>query len=336
MIFGCAGTAIAAEERTFFHEANPLGFILFERNCAAPDQVVALVGELRASVGRDDAPVLIDQEGGRVARLKPPSWRPLPAAARLADAYQCDAARGIAAAHLTARLIAAELHPLGITLDCAPVLDIPLSANHPVIGDRALGTAPAPVAALGRAFCDGLLAGGVLPVIKHIPGHGRATVDSHHGLPTVATGVAELERTDFAPFRALSDMPVAMTAHVLYTALDPTHAGTVSVNVIRAAVRGAIGFHGLLVSDDLSMAALPEGLGERTAAALAAGCDVVLHCNADSEEMRAVAAAAHLLSDRALARLGRAHAMRAAPSAFDAAGAGAELDRLLAVGSAVE
>ena len=335
MIFGCAGTALAAEERIFFHQANPLGFILFERNCAAPDQVCALVGELRAAVGRADAPVLIDQEGGRVVRLKPPHWRPPPAAARLAHVYQCDAARGIAAARLSARLIAAELQPLGITVDCAPVLDIPVSGSHSVIGDRALGTAPAAVAALGRAFCDGLLAGGVLPVIKHAPGHGRATVDPHHGLPTVATGVAELERTDFVPFRALADMPVAMIAHVLYTALDPRHAGTVSADVIRAAVRGAIGFDGLLVSDDLSMAALPGGLGERTAAALAAGCDVVLHCNADAEEMRAVAAAAQPLSARALERLGRAQAMRAAPPAFDAAATVAQLYGLLAVESAI-
>ena len=336
MVFGCAGTALGAEERTFFHQANPLGFILFERNCATPDQVRALVGEFRASVGRDDAPVLIDQEGGRVVRLKPPHWRPLPAGARLAHAYQRDAARGIAAAHLSARLIAAELHPLGITLDCAPVLDIPLSGSHSVIGDRALGTAPAAVAALGRAFCDGLLAGGVLPVIKHVPGHGRATVDSHHGLPTVATGVAELERTDFAPFRALSDMPVAMTAHVLYTALDSRDAGTVSANVIEAAIRGAIGFDGLLVSDDLAMAALSGGPGERTAAALAAGCDVVLHGSADAEEMRAVAAAARPLGDRALVRLGRAQAKRAAPSAFDAAAAVAQLDGLLAMQGAVQ
>jgi len=333
VVFGCAGPRLGDDERRFFRDADPLGFILFERNCAAPDQVCALVGELRAAVGRDDAPVLIDQEGGRVVRLKPPHWRPLPAAARLAHVYQCDAARGVAAARLNARLIAAELHSLGITVDCAPVLDIPVFGSHPVIGDRALGTAPAAVAELGRAFCDGLLAGCVLPVIKHIPGHGRATVDSHHGLPTVAIGVAELERTDFAPFRALADMPVAMIAHVLYTALDPRHVGTVSADVICAAVRGAIGFDGLLVSDDLSMAALPGGLGERTAAALVAGCDVVLHCNADPEEMRVVAAAARPLTARALERLDRAQAMRAAPPAFDAAAGVAELERLLAVES---
>src|SRR5260221_8666174 len=282
MILGCAGAALAPEERDFFRAVDPLGFILFQRNCLDPAQVRGLVDALRASVGRADAPVLIDQEGGRVARLRPPHWRTYPSAARIAalgDAA-ADTARDVAG------LIADDLSRLGITVDCLRVLALPMPGADAIIGDRAYGTAPERVAALGRAVCEGLLAGGILPVVKHIPGHGRATVDSHLACPVVAAARDELTAHDFAPFRALNDMNWAMTAHIVYTAIDAVRPATLSPVVIAEVIRGAIGFDGVLVSDDLSMQALGGGLGERASGALAAGCDVVLHCNGRLDEMR--------------------------------------------------
>jgi beta-N-acetylhexosaminidase len=310
VIFGCAGSGLSAGERAFFRDADPLGFILFQRNCVAPDQVRELVAALRAAVGRADAPILIDQEGGRVQRLKPPHWPAYPAPARLA-------AVGEEAVRLGARLIADDLGRLGITVDCLPVLDIPVASADPVIGDRAYGDRPATVAALGRAACEGLLAGGVLPVIKHIPGHGRATVDSHLGLPRVETPRASLESSDFAPFRALADMPLAMTAHIVYTAIDAERPATLSRRVIGEVIRSSIGFDGMLLTDDLSMRALGGSLAERAAGALDAGCDVVLHCNGAMAEMTEIAGAVRPLSEAARTRLDRATKRRGTPQPID-------------------
>ena len=290
VIFGCAGLELSADERAFFRDADPLGFILFARNVETPEQVRALVADLRDAVGRESAFVLIDQEGGRVARLRPPHWRAAPPAGRIGALYGRDEAAGLEAAHLNARLLADELHDLGIDVDCAPVLDLLLPGAHDIIGDRAFGADPDAVAALGRAACEGFMSGGVMPVIKHVPGHGRALQDSHKALPIVATGLDELDRTDFAPFRALSDMPAAMTAHVVYSAIDPDAAATVSPTAIDDIIRKRIGFGGLLISDDLSMEALQGSLGSRAAAARRAGCDIVLHCNGVMGEMQQVVA----------------------------------------------
>jgi len=307
-IFGCAGTELSSAERDFFRAADPLGFILFQRNCETPEQVRELVASLRSCVGRADAPVLIDQEGGRVQRLNPPHWPAYPAPARIA-ALGADAPE---AAFLVARLIAEDLFDLGITVDCLPVLDIPVAGADPVIGDRAYGSDPAIVAELGNAVCKGLLEGGVLPVIKHIPGHGRGLVDSHLALPVVDTDRAELEATDFAPFRALGSMPWAMTAHIVYTALDAQNPATLSAKVIEGVIRGWIEFEGVLISDDLSMQALGGSFAERTARALAAGCDLVLHCNGKMEEMQEVASRLKPLSPAAVRRVEAGEAKRRA------------------------
>ncbi|HEX4185649.1 MAG TPA: beta-N-acetylhexosaminidase [Stellaceae bacterium] len=307
VILGCAGEQLSGDERRFFGAADPVGFILFRRNCRSPDQVRELVAALRGAIGRSDAPILIDQEGGRVARLRPPSWRLYPSAARLGSLPDPHAE---VAVRLGARLIADDLRDLGITVDCLPVLDLPSPGSDPVIGDRAYGTEPDRVTKLARGVCDGLLEGGVLPVIKHIPGHGRALVDSHHACPVVETKADELSHADFAPFRALAGMPWAMSAHIVYTAIDPTAPATLSHRVISEVIRSVIGFDGVLVSDDLSMHALGGDIAERAGRALAAGCDLVLHCNADRSEMEAIVAAAGPLSTRAAARLARAEAMR--------------------------
>jgi beta-N-acetylhexosaminidase len=329
IVLGCPGERLTASERDFFAAADPVGFILFRRNCSSPDQVRDLVGSLRASVGRDDAPVLIDQEGGRVARLRPPHWRRYPSAARLASLPDPSAET---AARLGARLIADDLARLGITVDCLPVLDIPAAGADPVIGDRAYGSDPERVARLAGAACAGLLDGGVLPVLKHVPGHGRARVDSHHACPLVETNYEELANTDFAPFRALATMPWAMTAHIVYSAIDPTAPATLSSRVVSEVIRGEIRFDGVLVSDDLSMRALGGGLGERTRQALAVGCDLALHCNGDPGEMEEVVAAVRPISPLTAARLRRGEAMRrgSAANGFDRAEVEARFDALLA------
>ncbi len=309
-IFGLSGPQLEDRERAFFRAADPLGFILFARNCVDEAQVRELILALKDCLGRDDVPILIDQEGGRVQRLRPPRWRAAPAGARFAALATHAEDDAIEAAWLNARLLADELAALGITVDCAPVLDIPVPGGHDVIGDRAYGTTAEQVALLGRAVCAGLLAGGVLPVIKHIPGHGRASVDSHASLPVVDAARELLEHTDFAPFRALSDMPWAMTAHVVYAAIDAGAPATTSPRVIAEVVRGWIGFDGVLVSDDLCMRALAGTPGERAALALAAGVDVLLHCNGDLAEMEAIAAVCPRLGERrvAAARPGRGDA----------------------------
>ena len=311
-IFGCEGPTLSDAEKRFFEDANPLGFILFARNIESPDQVRALVRDLRATVGDDAAPVLIDQEGGRVQRLKPPHWPDRPPASRFAAAYRENPERASADLAANARAIARDLAGLGITVDCWPVLDLPQPGADPIIGDRALGTETAAVAALGGVIIDALHAGGVTPVIKHIPGHGRATVDSHKALPVVATDLATLRNTDFAPFRVLNAAPWAMTAHVVYMAVDPDTCATFSPKVVDRVIRGDIGFDGLLISDDLSMHALTGAFAERTRRALAAGCDVVLHCNGVMAEMAPVAEAAHIMTDKALARAARAETQRRA------------------------
>jgi beta-N-acetylhexosaminidase len=332
-ILGCAGPTLSDAERTFFRDADPLGFILFQRNCQAPDQVRTLVDDLRDAVGRADARVLIDQEGGRVARLKAPAWRAVPAAGRFGELARRGRAEAVEAVRLNAELLGRELADLGITVDCAPVLDLRLPGqNDAVVGDRAFGDDPELVAELGRAACEGFLAGGILPVIKHMPGHGRATVDSHHALPRVDASLEELRRTDFRPFRLLRDMPVGISAHVVYTAIDPDQPATTSHMVIERIIRGEIGFAGLLVSDDLSMQALSGSLADRTRRALAAGCDIALHCNGRLAEMEEVVAAATPLSAAARERIGRAQALLARPQTFDLAGARARLDALLAIG----
>ena len=329
-ILGCAGPRLDDDERRFLARADPAGFILFRRNCESPEQVRALVAALREAVGRADAPVLIDQEGGRVVRLGPPHWRAPPAPAAFGALFAADRAAGARAAWLSARLMAADLFALGITVNCAPLLDLRVAGASKAIGDRALAEDPASVAGLGQAIACGLRAGGVLPAIKHLPGHGRAAADSHATLPRVEASLADLRAGDFAPFRALRDMPVGITAHVCYTALDPHRPGTLSPAVIAEAVRGAIGFDGLLVSDDLSMGALTGPPGARAAAALAAGCDLALHCNGNRAEMEEVVAAAPRLGPRARVRFDRALAARPSPAPFDAADARRELRALLA------
>jgi beta-N-acetylhexosaminidase len=326
VIFGCEGPTLSASERKFFHDADPLGFILFARNCEEPAQIKRLVADLRACVGRGDAPILIDQEGGRVARLKPPHFPAYPAAAKIAGLGGIRARR---AAWFAARLIADDLGQLGITVDCAPVLDVPVSGADPIIGDRAWGLEPRVVAENGLAVCDGLMAGGVLPIVKHIPGHGRANVDSHRALPVVDTLRIELDSTDFAPFRALAGMPWAMTAHVLYTAIDPDRPATLSPRVISDVIRAGIGFDGVLLCDDLSMAALGGKIETRAWDALQAGCDLVLHCNGILDEMEAIAGAIGPMSDAAQRRVIAAEARRHAPGAFDRYSAERELAVLL-------
>ena len=326
VIFGCAGPSLSWDERAFFRDADPLGFILFKRNCENPRQVRALVQELRGAIGRADAPVLIDQEGGRVARLQPPHWRSYPAPATL-GALGGESAR--VAVRLVARLIADDLAGLGITVDCLPVLDVPQVGADPVIGDRAYAHDPAVVARLGRAACEGLLEGGVLPVIKHAPGHGRAQVDSHHALPRVTASRAELESTDFAPFRALAGMPWALTAHIVYSAVDAEAPATLSPLVIREIIRASMGFDGVLVSDDLSMNALGGPIGVRAARALAAGCDLALHCNGNPAEMVPIATEVSSLAPEARRRLDRAEARRHAPAPLDRPVAEAQLDAML-------
>jgi len=318
-ILGCAGLTLGREERAFFRDVRPWGFILFKRNVETPEQVRGLVDELRACVDRPDAPVLIDQEGGRVQRLGPPHWPTYPPGRAYGQLSANDPLLRREIARLGARLLAHDLAALGINVDCVPVLDVPDPSGHEVIGDRAYGTTPDEVALLGRAAAEGLIAGGVLPVIKHIPGHGRAMADSHHDLPVVDASYEDLDARDFAPFRVLSDMPMAMTAHVVYTAIDRKRPATTSKKAMRDVIRGAIGFDGLVMSDDLSMKALKGDFTARAKASLAAGCDVVLHCNGDMAEMKAVVAGTKSLkgraAERARAALGR---LARSPEPFDA------------------
>lgn len=329
-IAGCAGLTLSAGERSFFRDSSPWGFILFARNVDNPAQVTALVEELRDAVGWR-APVLIDQEGGRVQRLRPPHWPNDPPAEAFGTLYLQDPAAGIEAVRLNSRAIAGDLAALGIDVDCLPVADLRHPDGHGIIGNRAYGTTPAVVAALARAAAEGLLDGGVLPVVKHIPGHGRAPADSHERLPVVQAPRADLETSDFAAFRALADLPLGMTAHVVYADIDAERPATTSPIVMNEVIRGSIGFEGALMSDDLSMGALAGDLGSRSAAALAAGCDLLLHCNGKMEEMAEVAAASPVLEGPAATRAARALGLRKAPGEGDSAALRAEVARRLGV-----
>lgn len=304
--FGCAGLRLSANEARFFRDADPLALVLFARNCDSSDQIRALIGDVREAVGRAEVPVLIDQEGGRVQRLKPPVWPRFPAAAHFGEIARRDRAEGLAAARANAEAIGTLLIEHHVTVNAMPVLDLALPGASDVIGDRAFGDDPDLIADLGRAVRDGLEAVGVHPIVKHLPGHGRALVDSHKALPVVEADRDLLEATDFAPFRAHADAGWGMTAHIVYRAIDPDRPATLSPIVIGEIVRGAIGFDGVLVSDDLCMHALTGPMGERARAALAAGCDIALHCSGDLAEMQAVAAAIGPLSDAAVDRLARA------------------------------
>jgi beta-N-acetylhexosaminidase len=328
-VCGCSGLALTREERDFIRDAQPFGLILFKRNVESPEQLRALVDSFRDCLGEANAAVLVDQEGGRVQRLGPPCWRAYPAAARFA-ALDLPFEHKERLVRLTDALIGQDLSRLGVSIDCAPVLDVPVEGSHNVIGDRAYARDPQMVAKLGRAAAMGLVDGGVLPVIKHIPGHGRASVDSHLDLPVVTAPLEILTQTDFLPFAANADLPIAMTAHVVYTALDPSQPATLSAPVL-AYIREEIGFAGLLLSDDLSMQALRGSLRARTEAAFAAGIDIALHCNGDLAEAAAVAAAAPVLAGASLARVARAAEWRGEPATFDPVEAWAEIEAALAI-----
>lgn len=318
LIAGLSGTVLTGEERAFYRDVRPAGMILFTRNCRDLAQVAALVAETRAAVGAQDFLVLIDQEGGRVQRLRGELGRALPPARNYGAMYAIDPERAKMAAYLIARLTAQDLRALGIDTNCAPVLDVPVPGAHDIIGDRAYGTDTASVIALGREVMAGYADGGVVPVIKHIPGHGRAGADSHLALPVVETGHDELSRSDFLTFRALSDAPAAMTAHVVFSAIDPEKPASTSKRVTDEVIRGEIGFSGLLMSDDLSMHALSGPMRQRAQEVLEAGCDVALHCNGDMAEMAAAAEGCGALQGRAADRFARAVRVTRRQSDFDA------------------
>jgi beta-N-acetylhexosaminidase len=302
MILGCTGLSLSADEKAFYRDEQPWGFIVFARNLSEPAQIRDLVAEMRDTVSGRNAPVLIDQEGGRVQRIREPIAPRYPSGAVLGELYRRDRELGLRAAWLMSRLHAFDLIRLCINVDCLPVLDVPVEGASNVIGDRAYGNDPETVGAMGEAAAAGLKSGGVLPVMKHVPGHGRGMADSHHELPVVTAPLAELEAHDFPPFRRLRNELMAMSAHVVYSAIDPDHPASTSRKVIDEIIRGSIAFDGLLMSDDVSMNALKGTLGERAAAIVAGGCDVVLHCNGVMDEMRAVAAEVPLLKGRARAR----------------------------------
>jgi beta-N-acetylhexosaminidase len=327
-ITGLAGASLTTAERHFVQEAAPFGLILFKRNVTTPDALRRLVDEFRAAVGRQ-APVLVDQEGGRVQRLGPPHWPIYPPGAAYGAVFDRDPDAGRRAARLGGRLIANDLAQLGIDVDCAPVADVPAADADPVIGDRAYGADPAKVATLAGAFAAGLMQGGLLPVLKHLPGHGRAMADSHQRLPVVTADRTTLDATDFAAFRPLAGLPLGMTAHVVFTAVDPVAPATTSANIVKHVIRDSIGFTGLLMSDDISMNALSGSLSERTRAAIAAGCDVVLHCNGELSEMVEVAAEAPALAGDAARRAEAALAARKPAASHDIAASRAELARLI-------
>jgi beta-N-acetylhexosaminidase len=330
LITGVAGEILSQDEAAFLRAAQPCGLILFARNCREIDQIRRLVGDAKAAIGLASLLVLIDQEGGRVRRLRPPQWRELPAAAAYGALYAEGGEQAIRAAWLVARLTAADLRRSDINANCAPVLDLAVPGAHAIIGDRAYGPTPDQVACLGRAVAEGYMAGGVLPIIKHIPGHGRALLDSHLELPVVATPWPELSLTDFAPFRALRHMPAAMTAHVVYSDVDPDAPASTSVVLTEAVIRGEIGFGGLLMSDDLSMNALAGSVRSRAEAVIRAGSDIALHCNGALAEMDEAAAGVPVLAGAALERFERCLIVLERAEAFDAAEAETKLAEVLA------
>jgi len=307
LFLGLAGTELSEAERSFFASVNPAGFILFKRNVVDRAQTKALTDSLRALSGRDDVPILIDQEGGRVARMQPPEWPAFPTGARFDALYEVAPMSGIEAARANAQALGLMLREVGVNVDCLPLLDVRQPGAHDIIGDRALGTEPLRVAAMGRAVIEGLKAGGAVGVVKHVPGHGRSMADSHVELPVVDADAEALE-TDLKPFRTLNWAPMAMTAHVVFTAWDAEECASLSPKVIAEIIRGSIGFDGLLMSDDLGMKALKGDFGDRAAGVLAAGCDIALHCSGDMAEMEAVAGAVGEITQEAQARLDRAMA----------------------------
>ena len=332
LILGCVGLAFTPEEETFFSAVKPWGLILFRRNIADSEQISALCARFRELVGRDDAPILIDQEGGRVQRMGPPLWRLYPAARSYFEATSGDVAKATELARLGSRLIAYDLRACGITVDCMPVLDCPVEGANDAIGDRAYARDPVALASIAQGAAEGLLDGGVLPIIKHMPGHGRAMVDSHYALPVVKEDSATLEASDFLPFRTLNHYPIAMTGHIVFDAIDGSHPATTSKTVIESVIRGWIGFEGLLLSDDLSMKALSGDFGQRTAALFAAGCDIALHCNGLMAEASAVAEAAPELAGRSLERAVSALSWLDRPqTVLDPVEAGKIIDRVLAL-----
>ncbi len=328
IIFGCEGLSLTAREVAFFRETRPWGFILFGRNIDSLDQVRGLVDQMRSVVGYA-APVLIDQEGGRVQRIKPPLTRKYPSGADLGAIYRMNRENGLRAAWLMSRLHGFDLFRLGINVDCLPVLDVPVPGSHDVIGSRAYGDNPTIVAEMGQAAAEGLKAGGVLPVIKHMPGHGRGFADSHHNLPIVEASLEDLKSHDFEPFRRMNNELMAMSAHVVYTAVDPDQPATTSQKAIRDILRGYIGFDGLLMSDDVSMNALAGSIGERTVNIISGGCDIVLHCNGLMDEMEAVAANAPVLSGKSLERASRVMAGFPAPDNADEDALALEFEALM-------
>jgi beta-N-acetylhexosaminidase len=330
VIFGAPGPILTDDQRAFFRDADPLGLILFKRNCETPDQVRRLTEDFRDAVGRHDAPVLIDHEGGTHQRMDPPVWPQFPAPQRFGELYGRDPAAALGAARLNGRAIGTLLRQHGVTVDCAPLLDVPVAGADPVIGDRAFSGDPEEVALLADAFVEGMKAAGVTPIIKHIPGHGRAMVDSHKELPTVAAPLAELDRTDFVPFRHLATAPWAMVAHIVFPEIDPVRPATVSPLVIERLIRGRLGFKGVLISDCIYMDALGGSLAERCRAVLASGMDIALSSHGDVEEWRGIAAAARPLSDAARARLAANQVPPPAQPQIDVEEAVREITRQLA------
>src|SRR3954447_24885304 len=330
-IYAPAGLDLTEDERRFFRDADSAAYILFKRNCGDAQQLLRLTDSLRDLSGRADLPILIDQEGGRVARMKPPEWPAFPAAEKFADLYRAAPSSAIEAVRSNARALGLMLRSVGVNVNALPLLDVRQEGASDIIGDRALGSEPMQVAALGRAVLDGMASAGVVGVIKHIPGHGRALVDSHKELPVVSASAEELE-SDLEPFERLSWAPMGMTAHVVYTAWDPDHPASMSATVIGDIIRGRIGFDGWLMSDDIGMEALAGDFGSRAAGVVAAGCDVALHCSGKMEEMIAVAGAAAEMTAEGETRLERAMAITLVESdGLDFAEAVAKRDALLAL-----
>lgn len=331
MILGCTGLSLSADEIAFYRDEQPWGFIVFTRNLSEPAQITDLVAAMRDTVGGRNAPVLIDQEGGRVQRIREPMIPRYPSGTDLGDLYRQDRDKGLRAAWLLSRLHAFDLLRLGINVDCLPVLDVPIEGASNVIGSRAYGNDPVTVGEMGEAAAKGLKAGGMLPVMKHIPGHGRGMADSHFELPIVPTPRAELETHDFAPFKRLNKELMAMVGHVVYSDIDPDFPATASKTVMSDIIRGSIGFEGLLMTDDLSMNALKGSMGERAKAFIAAGGDIVLHCHGIMDEMKDVAAHVPVLSGRALARAQAVEAAFGFDDGADEATIRAEFNSLLAI-----
>lgn len=331
MILGASGATLTADEISLYRDERPWGFILFARNCVELPQIADLVASMRDAVGRPDAPVLIDQEGGRVQRIRPPMIERYPSATALGEIYKQDKEKGLRAAWLMSRLHAFDLMKLGVTVDCLPVLDVPVEGASNVIGDRAYGFDPRMVASMGKAAAEGLKAGGMLPIMKHMPGHGRGMADSHHELPVVTASRTELEAHDFVPFIAMKDELMAMSAHIVFTAYDDRDPATISPIVIEEVIRGHIGFDGLLVSDDTSMNALKGTIGERAARIMGGGCDIVLHCNGVMDEMKAVVKEVVPLCGKALARAEAVERGFAAPDASNEHALRSEFHEMMAV-----